>query len=242
MGQKIHPVGFRNGITKGYNSTWFASYTDYAALLEEDYCIRYVLACFFKALPIHTRHNARGRQRQSTRYYNHRSVFEAAGITKFEVRRKGRLLELLIYSGYPKVLSSLPGWYNRLIENHLTFIRYANKVSIKVMKVKNSDCESSIVAGCICDQLEKRVAFRKILRSVSQDLSKAKVQGFRVKLSGRLGGAEMARSESICEGRVPLQTLDADISYSFREALTKYGIIGVKVWICYGVSEKKIFN
>jgi len=238
MGQKIHPVGFRNGITKGYNSTWFASYTDYPALLEEDYCIRYVLRCFFKAVSPPNVHRRQHHQ-QHYHYYNYRSVFEAAGITKFEVRRKGKLLELLIYSGHPNVLASLPGWYNRLVENHLTFIRYANKVSIKVMKVKNSDCESSIVAGCICDQLEKRVAFRKILRSISGDLSRAKVQGFRVKLSGRLGGAEMARSESICEGRVPLQTLDADIGYSFQEALTKYGIIGVKVWICYGVSKKK---
>jgi len=228
MGQKIHPVGFRNGITKGYNSTWFASYTDYAALLEEDYCIRYVLGCFFRSLSVQVR--SRG-------YYAYRSVFEAAGIIKFEVRRKGKLLELLIYSGHPRVLASFPGWYNRLIKNHLTFIRYANKVSIKVMKVKNSDYESSIVAGSICDQLQKRVAFRKIFRSISRDLSRSKVKGFKVKLSGRLGGVEIARSECICGGRVPLQTLDADISYSFKEALTKYGIIGVKVWICNKVSN-----
>jgi len=105
------------------------------------------------------------------------------------------------------------------------------------MKVKNYEYESSIVAASICNQLEKRVAFRKILRSISRELLRSRVKGFKVKLSGRLGGVEIARSECICGGRVPLQTLDADISYSSREALTKYGIIGVKVWICNKISN-----
>ena len=241
MGQKIHPIGFRNGITKKYNSTWFTSYTNYPTLLEEDYCIRYVLRYFFKAIPPPNIRRRR-RRRRRYRYYNYRSVFKAADITKFKMRRKGKLLELLIYSGYPNVLASLPGWYNHLVKNHLTFIRYANKVSIKVMKVKNSNCESSIVANYICNQLKKRVAFRKILRFISRNLSRTKVQGFKIKLSGRLNGVEMARSESIRGGRVPLQTLDANIGYSFQKALTKYGIIGVKVWICHAFPKKKIPN
>ena len=228
MGQKIHPIGFRNGITKKYNSTWFTSYTNYTTLLEEDYCIRYVLKYFFRSLSIQVR--SRG-------YYTYRSVFKAADITKFKMRRKGKLLELLIYSGHPRILASFPGWYNHLIKNHLTFIRYANKVSIKVMKVKNSNYESSIVANSICNQLQKRVAFRKIFRSISRNLLRSKVKGFKIKLSGRLNGVEIARSEYIRGGRVPLQTLDANISYSFKKALTKYGIIGVKVWICNKVSN-----
>jgi small subunit ribosomal protein S3 len=233
MGQQIHPTGFRNGITKKYDSTWFANDTNYAKFLEEDYRIRYVLGCFFRSLFVRVRSDVGFG-------FVSRSVLEAGGITKFEIRRKGTLLELFIHAGYPHFLATFPGWYKRLIEDNFSFIRYATKISIKLIRVKDPECESSLVARSICNKLERRLSFRRVLRSYYRQLS-AKVKGrgakgFRIKVSGRLGGAEIARSESVNGGRVPLQTLQADISYSSQEALTEYGIIGVKVWICKRVN------
>lgn len=234
MAQKVHPVGFRNGITKKYNSTWFANGTNYAKFLEEDYRIRYVLERFFRSLFVRVRGERRFGYRRSGSLSC--SVFEAAGITKFEIRRKGTLLEVFIHAGYPHYLENVPGWYTSLVKDNFAFIRYATKVSIKLIRVKNPEGDGSLVARSICDQLERRLSFRRVLRSISRQLVKANVEGFKVKVSGRLGGVERARSLCISGGRVPLQTLGADITYSFQEALTKYGIIGVKVWICNKVN------
>lgn len=233
MGQQIHPTGFRNGITKKYNSTWFANDTNYTKFLEEDYRIRYVLGCFFRSFFI------RARSDIGVGFVS-RSVLKAGEITKFEIRRTGTLLELLIHVGYPHFLATFPGWYKRLIENNLSFIQYATKVSIKLIRVKNPKCESSLVARSICSKLERRLSFRRILRSYYRQLStkvnREKAKGFKIKVSGRLSGVEIARSEFVNGGQVPLQTLQADINYSSQEALTKYGIIGVKVWICKNVN------
>jgi small subunit ribosomal protein S3 len=234
MAQKVHPIGFRNGITKKYNSIWFANGADYAKFLEEDYRIRYVLERFFRSLFVRVKGEARFGHRRSRSLS--RSVFEAGGITKFEIRRKGTLLEVLIHAGYPHYLENFPGWYKSLVEDKFIFIRHATKVSIKLIRVKNPTGDGSLVARSICDQLERRLSFRRVLRSVSGQLRKANVEGFKIKVSGRLGGVEMARSLCVGGGRVPLSTLEADITYSFQEALTKYGIIGVKVWICNKVN------
>lgn len=139
---------------------------------------------------------------------------------------------MFIYAGYPHYLKNVPSWYTLLIKNNFIFIRYATKVSIKLIRVKNPKGDGSLVARLIRNQLKRRLSFRRVLRSISRQLIKTNVKGFKIKISGRLNGVERARSSYVSGGRVPLQTLEADITYSFQKALTKYGIIGVKVWIC----------
>ena len=192
------------------------------------------MECFFRSFVIRVKGKVRFGYCRSR--FLSRSAFKAGGITKFEIRRKGTLLEVLIYAGYPRYLKNFPSWYKSLIKNNFIFIRYATKVSIKLIRVKNPKGDGSLVARLIRNQLKRRLPFRRVLRSISGQLRKTNVKGFKIKISGRLNGVEIARSEFVNGGRVPLQTLQADINYSFQKALTKYGIIGVKVWICKKVN------
>ena len=210
MGQKTHPTGFRIGVNKVHDSTWFTNYSTYNQVLKEDYLIRQ----FFEK--------------------DWRSLYNKAGIAKLEIRRKINQLELLIHAARPKAIS-----VNN--EDDSTFIELRNKVQkilskpkqirIKVIQIAKTENESLLVARSLADQLEKRVAFRKAIRQTAQRLQKSGIKGFKLQVSGRLNGAEMARVEWVREGRVPLQTLRADISYSSYEAHTIYGVLGIKVWI-----------
>jgi small subunit ribosomal protein S3 len=161
------------------------------------------------------------------------TVFKA-GIAKIEIKRKVNQIELLIHAARPKVISS------NFEENDIfTSIRFKLKkiigqtkqVRIKLIQIVKTESESSLIAIALADQLEKRVAFKKAMRQVAQRLQKNNTPGFKLQVSGRLNGAEMARTEWLREGRVPLQTLRADISYSTARAYTTYGVLGIKVWI-----------
>ena len=217
MGQKTHPTGFRIGVNKPHSATWFANYGAYSQILNEDYRIRQF---FEKELKL---------------------LYNKAGIAKLEIKRKVNKLELLIHAARPKVISSGSN-------NEPAFLSLGNKIQklldkpkqiqIRVIQIAKSENESSLVAMSLADQLEKRVAFRRAMRQISQRLQKSGVKGFKVQVSGRLNGAEMARDEWVREGRVPLQTLRADISYSTYRAYTTYGVMGIKVWIF----NKEIFN
>lgn len=210
MGQKIHPTGFRIGINKPHSATWFANYGTYSRVLNEDYKIRQF---FEKEL---------------------KSIYNKAGIARLEIRRKVNQLELLIYAARPKVISSISN-------DEPAFISLGNKIQklldkpkqiqIRVIQIAKSESESSLIAMSLADQLEKRVAFRRAMRQISQRLQKGGIKGFKVQVSGRLNGAEMARYEWVKEGRVPLQTLRADISYATYRANTTYGVLGIKVWV-----------
>ena len=210
MGQKIHPTGFRIGINKEHDATWFASYTTYNKVLKEDYLIRQFFENEWK------------------------SIYNKAGIAKLEIRRKINQLELLIHATRPKAI-------NLNNEEDIIFSELRNKVRkilnkpkqirIKVIQIAKTENESLLVARSLADQLEKRVAFRKAIRQTSQRLQKGGIKGFKLQVSGRLNGAEMARVEWVREGRVPLQTLRADISYATYRAYTTYGVLGIKVWI-----------
>ena len=210
MGQKIHPTGFRTGINKTHNAIWFSNYSFYSAVLKEDYKIRKFFEKKFE------------------------SVYSKAGIAKLEIQRKINQLELVIHAARPKAIAAETDQTNLIVElknNLKTLVNDPKQIRIKVLQVARSENESSLVARSIADQLEKRVAFRKAIRQTTQTLQKSGVKGFKIQVAGRLNGAEIARAEWAREGRVPLQTLRADISYATHRANTIYGVLGIKVWI-----------
>ena len=209
MGQKTHPTGFRTGVIKPHNAIWFANYGAYSEVLKEDYKIRKFFEKKFE------------------------SLYSKAGIAKLEIQRKVNQIELIIHAARPKAIAA--DNENSLIaelkESLKILTKESKKIRIKVVQVTRSETESSLVARSIGDQLEKRVAFRKAIRQITQTLQKSGVKGFKIQVSGRLNGAEIARAEWAREGRVPLQTIRADISYSTHRANTIYGVLGIKVWI-----------
>jgi small subunit ribosomal protein S3 len=210
MGQKTHPTGFRIGINKAQSSTWFANYTAFHEVLKEDYKIRQ----FFKK--------------------EFESISNKAGISKLEIKRKVNQLELLIYAARPKAIASDSSDQNTITKLKVSLkkiLKQSKQLRIKVLQISKSESESALVARSLADQLEKRVAFRKAIRQTTQMLQKSGVKGFKIQVSGRLNGAEIARAEWVREGRVPLQTIRADISYVSQKAFTIYGILGIKVWI-----------
>ena len=210
MGQKTHPTGFRIGVNKTHSSTWFANYGVYGNVLKEDYKIREFFEKKFE------------------------SIYSKAGITKLEIQRKINQLELIIHAARPKAIAldtDKDKFITSLKDSIKTLLKESKQVRIKVLQVAKSENESSLVARSIGDQLEKRVAFKKAVRQTTQMLQKSGAKGFKIQVSGRLNGAEIARAEWAREGRVPLQTLRADISYATHRANTIYGVLGIKVWI-----------
>jgi len=210
VGQKTHPTGLRIGINKPYHSTWFANYGVYSNVLQEDYKIRQ----FFEK--------------------EWATVYSKAGIVKLEIKRKVNQIELLVHAARPKLISTNSEDFlsiSNIILKLKNELNEFKKIRVKVIQIAKSENESLLVARSLADQLEKRVAFRKAMRQTAQRLQKSGVKGFKIQVSGRLNGAEIARAEWVREGRVPLQTIRADISYATYQALTTYGILGIKVWI-----------
>ena len=210
MGQKTHPTGFRIGVNKKHSSTWFANFNVYGDVLKEDYEIRNFFEKKFE------------------------DVYGKAGITKLEIQRKINQLELIIHAARPKAIAAdqeNDNLVTSLKSSLRTVVKGSKQIRIKVLQITRSENESALVARAIGDQLEKRVAFRKAIRQTTQTLQKSGVKGFKIQVSGRLNGAEIARAEWAREGRVPLQTLRADISYATHRANTIYGVLGIKVWI-----------
>ncbi len=207
MGQKTHPYGFRLGIIKTWNSKWFAS-QNYAKFLHEDIRIRQFL---------------------KKRLY-------AAGISKIEIERaanKDRRAKINIYTARPGLVIGRKGAEIENLKKELLKIT-DKELILNIIEVKRPEIDAQLVAENVASQIERRVSFRRAMkRNVSQAL-KFGAKGIKIMCSGRLAGAEIARSEWYREGRVPLQTIRADIDYGFAEARTKYGVIGVKVWIYKG--------
>ena len=210
MGQKTHPTGFRTGINKSHASTWFANYGAYSQVLKEDFEIRKLFEKEFEA------------------------IYNKAGITKLEILRQVNQLELRVYAARPKAITSdneKQSLVSELKEKLTTLVSDSKQIRIKVIQITNSENESLLVARSIATQLERRVAFRKAVRQTTQMLQKSGSKGFKIQVAGRLNGAEIARAEWAREGRVPLQTIRADISYSTYRANTIYGVLGIKVWV-----------
>ena len=208
MGQKTHPTGFRIGINKSHNAIWFANYNAYNEILKEDDKIRKLF------------------QKQTERIYSN------AGITKLEIQRKVNQLELVVHAARPIVIVREVEQNDLIVKLRSrlkTLICNSEHIRMKVSQIAKSEQESALVAMSIADQLEKRVAFRKTIRQITEMLRKRGVKGFKIQISGRLNGAEIARAEWVREGRVPLQTIRADISYATHRANTIYGVLGIKV-------------
>jgi small subunit ribosomal protein S3 len=206
MGQKTHPLGFRLGITQEHKSTWYANLNQYASVLEEDDKIR--------------------------TYIN--TISKANNISNVKICRNGLndQIQLNIETGKPGILvGDLGRGLETLLNNVKKLLPSTRQVTIKVFEVEKVDLDAKLLAQLVAEQLEKRVAFRRAIREALQRAQKQNVNGIKIQVSGRLNGAEMARSEWIREGRVPLQTLRADIDYATTEANTIYGILGIKIWL-----------
>lgn len=209
MGQKVHPLGFRLVTTQKHRSMWFTKIENYPELIEEDDKIRNYIA----------------------------KKTKDAGIAKIELKRNstGNKIEVSIYSGRPGVLVGKGGVeLTNLYTNLNELIAKNRDIVINIVEIKNPDAEANLIGDYIVEQLEKRIAFRRAVRKAILRSNAAGVQGIKVAVSGRLNGAEMARSEWIREGRVPLQTLRADIDYAEKRAETIYGTLGIKVWLFKG--------
>ena len=206
MGQKVNPYGFRLGITTEWKSRWFATRQEYQDLLIEDWTIRNYL---MTELP-------------------------HAAISRVEVERTRDRLRIDVHTARPGIVIGRRGTEADRLRAGLTKITGNNKVQLNIQEIKQPDIDAAILAQGIADQLAGRVAFRRAMKRAMQNATKAGALGVRVQCSGRLGGAEMSRTEWYREGQVPLHTLRADIDYGFREAITTYGRIGVKVWIYKG--------
>ena len=207
MGQKVNPTGFRLGYIKTWESRWYAD-SEYASYLQEDMRIR--------------------------KYIEER--FESAGIARIEIERAAKNLKVNIYSSRPGIIIGKKGAGAETLKEDLTKICKIKSAtpSLNVFEVKKPDLEARLVAQSIKQQLEKRVSFRRAMKKALGASTKAGAKGVKVNLSGRLGGADMSRTERYIEGRVPLHTLRADVDYGTAEALTTYGKTGIKVWIFRG--------
>jgi len=206
MGQKTHPLGFRLGITQEHKSTWYANFNQYADVLKEDDSIR--------------------------TYIN--TISQSNSIANVQTNRNGLndQIQLNIETGKPGILvGDLGAGLETLLTNVKKTLPTNRQVTINVLEVEKVDLNASLLADLVAEQLEKRVAFRRAIREALQRAQKQNVNGIKIQVSGRLNGAEIARSEWIREGRVPLQTLRADIDYATQEANTIYGVLGIKVWL-----------
>jgi small subunit ribosomal protein S3 len=204
MGQKINPNGFRLGITTDHKTRWYAD-KNYAGLVAEDVKIRRYLA----------------------------KTLERAGISSVEIERRSERVTIFLYAARPGIVIGRNGAEAERVRAELEKLT-GKQVQLNILEVKNPETDAQLVAQGIAEQLGARVAFRRAMRKAQQSAMRAGALGIRIQCSGRLGGAEMSRSEFYREGRVPLHTLRADIDYGFYEARTTFGRIGVKVWIYKG--------
>ena len=205
MGQKVHPYGFRLGVTTDWKSRWFSE-KDYKQHLIEDFRIRDFLM----------------------------RELERAAVSRVEVERTRDRLRVDVHTARPGIVIGRKGAESQRLTAGLQKITNNPKVQLNIVEIKQPELDAALIAQGVGDQLAGRVSFRRAMKRAVQTAQKAGAIGIKVQCSGRLGGAEMSRSEWYREGRVPLHTLRADIDYGFREAKTTFGRIGVKVWIYKG--------
>ncbi|MBR5227029.1 MAG: 30S ribosomal protein S3 [Clostridia bacterium] len=205
MGQKMHPHGIRVGVIKDWDSKWYANSKDFSDYLVEDYKIRKLLK---------------------------QKLYES-GISKIEIERTAKMVKVNVFTAKPGLVIGKGGALAESIKEELKKM-ISKEVNLNIVEVKDVDTDAQLVAENIAAQLEKRVSFRRAMKQCMQKTMKAGALGIKTAVSGRLGGADMARTEFYKEGTIPLQTLRADIDYGFAEADTTYGKLGVKVWIYKG--------
>ncbi|EKO1914036.1 30S ribosomal protein S3 [Clostridium botulinum] len=206
MGQKVHPHGLRVGVIKEWDAKWYADKKNFADNLVEDHKIRNFV--------------------KKNSY--------AAGVSRIEIERAAKRIKLNIYTAKPGMIIGKGGQGIESLKNKLQKIVSNKNILINIVEVKRPEADAQLIAENIAQQLEKRIAFRRAMKQSIQRAMKTGVKGIKTACSGRLGGAEIARTEQYNEGTIPLQTLRADIDYGFAEADTTYGKIGVKVWVYKG--------
>ncbi|MBF0287207.1 MAG: 30S ribosomal protein S3 [SAR324 cluster bacterium] len=212
MGQKVNPIGLRIGVTRTWNSKWYAE-KSYAEQLEEDISIQ----SFIKKSLKH------------------------AAISKIEIERTSRKMKINIFSARPGIIIGRKGDEVEKLKKSVARLTKRDIV-VNIKEVKRPEVDAQLIAENIAMQLERRVAYRRAIKRAMSSAMRMNIEGCKIMVAGRLNGAEMARSEWIREGRVRLHTLRADIDYGLTEALTTYGLIGVKVWVCRGENFDKQRN
>ena len=212
MGQKVNPIGIRLGISRDHNSVWFAEKDKYREILFNDFQVREFL----------------------------KKELDNAFVRKIHIERPAQSAKVTIHTARPGMIIGKRGEDIDRLREKLTQIMNV-PVSLNIQEIRKPDLDAQLVAANIALQLEKRAMFRRVMKRAAQNTMRQGALGVKIKVSGRLGGAEIARSEWHKEGRVPLHTLRADVDYGLAEAKTTYGIIGVKVWIFRGeLIDKKI--
>ena len=206
MGQKVNPHGLRVGIIKGWDTQWYADKKDFGAFIKEDHDIREYV----------------------------KQTYYAAAISRIYIERAAGRIAITIHTARPGVLIGKAGAEIEVMKKKLVKITNGKQVAVNIVEVKKPDCDSQLVAESIAAQLENRASFRRCMKQAISRSMRAGSKGIKVMVSGRLDGAEIARSEQYHEGSIPLQTLRADIDYGFAEAHTTFGCIGIKVWIYKG--------
>tara|TARA_Y100000748_G_scaffold251856_1_gene217135 strand:- start:1574 stop:2191 length:618 start_codon:yes stop_codon:yes gene_type:complete len=204
LGQKTHPIGFRLNVKKGWNSVWFADKNNFSESLQEDVNIR--------------------------KYISFR--LPNAGISNVEISRTSKKVSVTINTARPGIVIGRGGEEVNKLKKELRQLVDKKDAQINISEVKRPELNASLVGQNICQQLKKKISYRRVINKAMQATMRMGANGIRINIAGRLGGVEIARSEKYSNGSVPLHTLRADIDYALSEAHTAYGIIGVKVWIC----------
>ncbi len=208
MGQKVHPIGIRLGISSDWNSTWYANNEDYADYLNDDIMVRKFL----------------------------KKELSHASVSRIQIHRPARSVIITIHSARPGIVIGKKGEdVERLRRKIAPMLNLnINNIKINIAEIRKPELDAQLVAEGVAQQLERRVMFRRAMKRVLTNTMRLGAQGVKIAVSGRLNGAEIARREWYHDGRVPLHTLRADIDYGVAEAHTTYGVIGIKVWICHG--------
>jgi small subunit ribosomal protein S3 len=210
MGHKVNPIGFRIGITEPWRSRWYADKKTFGRYVVEDEKIR--------------RHI--------------KTNYRYAGIPRIDIERTREVVKVMLHSARPGIIIGRKGSEVDRLKGELEDL-VGREVLIKINEVTDAELEAQLVAEGICEQLSKRAHFRRVMRKAADTTMQAGARGIKIQIGGRLGGAEIARSERTVVGEIPLHTLRADISYGFAEAKTNYGHIGVKVWVYRGLRPEK---
>ena len=207
MGQKTHPVGFRLSVNKAWKSNWYAHKGSFSEQLMEDVKIR--------------------------KYLKHR--LPNAGVSQVNITRTSKGVTVLIHTARPGIVIGRGGEEVNRLKKELKQLSNRDNVQVNISEVKRPEMNAALVGSSIAHQLKKKISYRRVVNKTIQSTMRMGAQGIRINVAGRLGGAEIARSERFMSGSVPLHTLRADIDYAFTESHTTYGVIGIKVWICNGM-------
>jgi small subunit ribosomal protein S3 len=205
MGRKVHPIGFRLGLHQPWSGRWYAEGTEYTNQLHQDMTIRKMI----------------------------QNAAEKAGVSDVEVERFPGKVRIIVHTAKPGILIGRKGDTVKILRQDLEKLT-GKKIDLEIKEIKSPDCDAYLVANNIADQIERRVSYRRAMKRALQQAMRQGAEGIKIEVSGRLSGAEMAREVKLRDGRVPLQTLRANIGFARAEALTQYGRIGVKVWIYLG--------